>query len=54
MNNDSTVLELVNAQTPEEKLYVLLFEQNKISNTDNSTKVVSAIVGHNQFSWDGH
>ncbi len=46
MNNDSTVLEVVNAQTPE-KFYVLLFEQNKISNIDNSTKVVSAIVGHN-------
>jgi hypothetical protein len=47
MNNDSTVLELVNAQTPKDKFYVLLFEQNKISNIDNSTKVVSAIVGHN-------
>ena len=30
-----------------EKLYVLLFEQNKIGNIDNSTKLVSAIVGKN-------
>ena len=30
-----------------EKLYVLLFEQNKIGNIDNSTKIVSTIVGNN-------
>ncbi|MGD1835395.1 MAG: hypothetical protein ACPKQO_06710 [Nitrososphaeraceae archaeon] len=49
-SNDSTVLQHVNAQIPEEtdeKLYVLLFQQNKISNIDNSTETVSAIVGHN-------
>lgn len=29
------------------KIYVLLFEQNKIGNIDNSTRIVSAIVGSN-------
>jgi predicted peroxiredoxin len=51
MNNTSTVLQHVNAQDLEEntgeKLYVLLFEQNKIGNIDNSTKIVSATVGNN-------
>jgi len=51
MSNTITVLQHVNAQDLEEntgeKLYVLLFEQNKIGNIDNSTKIVSAIVGNN-------
>lgn len=51
MSNTSTVLQHVNGQDLEEntgeKLYVLLFEQNKIGNIDNSTKIVSAIVGNN-------
>jgi predicted peroxiredoxin len=50
MSNTSTVLQHVNAQDGEntdEKLYVLLFEQNKVGNIDNSTKLVSAIVGNN-------
>ena len=49
-SNESMVLQHVNAQIPEEKdekLYVLLFQQNKISNIDNSTEMVSAIVGNN-------
>jgi hypothetical protein len=36
-----------NSENTDEKLYVLLFEQNKIGNIDNSTKIVSAIVGTN-------
>jgi predicted peroxiredoxin len=50
MSNTITVLQRVNGQDLEntdEKLYVLLFEQNKIGNIDNSTKIVSAIVGNN-------
>ena len=51
MSNTSIVLQHVNAQDlgekTGEKLYVLLFEQNKIGNIDNSTKLVSAIVGNN-------
>jgi hypothetical protein len=47
MSNDPGLLQQTSAQTPEEKLYVLLFEQNKVGNIDNSTKIVSAIVGQN-------
>ena len=51
MSNTSIVLQHVNAQDlgekTGEKLYVLLFQQNKIGNIDNSTKLVSAIVGNN-------
>jgi hypothetical protein len=47
MTNDTGLIHQAGAQTPEEKLYVLLFEQNKVGNIDNSTKIVSAIVGHN-------
>lgn len=51
MSNISIVLQHANAQDLGEKigekLYVLLFEQNKIGNIDNSTKLVSAIVGNN-------
>ena len=31
----------------EEKSYILIFEQRNIGNIDNSTKIVSAIIGHN-------
>ncbi|MDN5847235.1 MAG: hypothetical protein L0H53_13285 [Candidatus Nitrosocosmicus sp.] len=31
----------------EEKSYILIFEQRNIGNIDNSTKIVSSIVGHN-------
>ena len=31
----------------EEKSYILIFEQRIIGNIDNSTKIVSSIVGHN-------
>ena len=47
MSNDAGLLQKASAQTPGEKLYVLLFEQNKVGNIDNSTKIVSAIIGHN-------
>ena len=51
MSNTSRVFQYVNAQDLKEnsgeKLYVLLFEQNKIGNIDNSTKIVSAKVGNN-------
>ncbi len=47
MSNETGLIQQAGAQTPEEKLYVLLFEQNKVGNIDNSTKIVSAIVGHN-------
>ena len=30
----------------EEKSYILIFEQRNIGNIDNSTKIVSSIVGH--------
>ena len=31
----------------EEKSYILIFEERNIGNIDNSTKIVSSIVGHN-------
>ena len=31
----------------EEKSYILIFEQRNIGNIDNSTKIVSSIIGHN-------
>ena len=30
----------------EEKSYILIFEERNIGNIDNSTKIVSSIVGH--------
>ncbi len=33
--------------TEEEKNYILVFGQRTVGNVDNSTKIVSAIVGHN-------
>jgi hypothetical protein len=47
MSDNTDLLQQVGAQNSEEKLFVLLFEQNKVGNIDNSTKIVSAIVGHN-------
>ena len=44
----SNVFKLVSAQDIEnidEKLYVILFEPNKIGNIDNSTKIISSVVG---------
>ena len=49
-SNYNNVFHSVEAQTSEkkdEKLYVLLFEQNNIGNIDNSTKMISSIVGTN-------
>ena len=43
-------LQQANAQSPtlqEEKNYILIFEHRIIGNVDNSTKIVSSIVGHN-------
>ena len=34
-------------ENTEKKQYILIFQQNKIGNIDNSTKIVSAIVGNN-------
>jgi len=47
--SNTTITELQNVTTQEhnEKSHVLLFEPNKIGNVDNSTKIVSAIVGSN-------
>ena len=48
--NNITALSLSNS-TPnsnsEEKSYILIFEQRNIGNIDNSTKIVSSIIGHN-------
>ncbi|MFB5601012.1 MAG: hypothetical protein ACE5SW_12400 [Nitrososphaeraceae archaeon] len=50
-SNFSNTIQYVLAQNTVEntdkKVYVLLFEQNKLGNIDNSTKIVSAIVGDN-------
>lgn len=34
-------------ENTEKRKYVLIFEQNKVGNIDNSTKIVSAIIGDN-------
>ena len=36
-----------NQTTEEEKNYILVFGQRTVGNVDNSTTIVSAIVGHN-------
>lgn len=47
-DNTNTFLKHVSAQERDDKkAYVLLLEQNKISNIGNSTKIISAIVGSN-------
>jgi hypothetical protein len=41
-----------NAQNPtsqEDKNYILIFEHRTVGNVDNSTKIVSSIVGHNSI-----
>ena len=48
--NNITALPLSNSTSnsnSEEKSYILIFEQRNIGNIDNSTKIVSSIVGHN-------
>ena len=48
--NNTPVLLLSNSTSnsnSEEKSYILIFEQRNIGNIDNSTKIVSSIVGHN-------
>jgi predicted peroxiredoxin len=48
--NSTTPLQLQNStgdSDTEEKSYILIFGQRTIGNIDNSTKIVSAIVGHN-------
>jgi hypothetical protein len=52
-NLSSSSLQLQNATTTtntgaaEEKTYILIFGQRTIGNIDNSTKIVSSIVGNN-------
>jgi predicted peroxiredoxin len=48
--NSTTPLQLQNSTgnpDTEEKSYILIFGQRTIGNIDNSTKIVSSIVGHN-------
>ncbi len=48
--NNTIALPLSNSTSnsnSEEKSYILIFEQRNIGNIDNSTKIVSSIVGHN-------
>jgi hypothetical protein len=48
--NNVTTLSSSNSTTNSnsaEKSYILIFEQRNIGNIDNSTKIVSSIVGHN-------
>jgi hypothetical protein len=48
--NNLTTLSLSNPTSNSdsaEKSYILIFEQRNIGNIDNSTKIVSSIVGHN-------
>ena len=48
-NAQNTAEESQNSTTTVEKNknYILVFEQRTVGNIDNSTKIVSAIVGHN-------
>ncbi|MDX1372616.1 MAG: hypothetical protein R3321_09095 [Nitrososphaeraceae archaeon] len=50
-NNLDNITQNALAQNTEEntekRKYVLIFEQNKVGNIDNSTKIVSAIIGDN-------
>ena len=48
--NNASSLQLQNStenSDTEEKSYILIFGQRTIGNIDNSTKIVSSIVGHN-------
>ncbi len=40
---------LTSAEEEEEKNYILIFGQRTVGNIDNSTKIVSSIVGHNSI-----
>ena len=49
-NSSSSKLDTINTNgnlNPEYKTYILIFGQRTIGNVDNSTKIVSSIVGHN-------
>jgi hypothetical protein len=49
-NSSSSKLDTINTNgnlNPEYKTYILIFGQRIIGNVDNSTKIVSSIVGHN-------
>jgi hypothetical protein len=48
-DNIGLQLQQANAQSPtsqEEKNYILIFGQRTVGNVDNSTKIVSSIIGH--------
>lgn len=45
--NAQNVEESPTSTTGEDKNYILVFGQRTVGNIDNSTKIVSAIVGHN-------
>lgn len=45
--NAQNVEESQTSTTGEDKNYILVFGQRTVGNIDNSTKIVSAIVGHN-------
>ncbi|MGD1838639.1 MAG: hypothetical protein ACPKPY_11370 [Nitrososphaeraceae archaeon] len=49
-SNDNTILQSVNAQNTEDtdkKMYIVVFEQNRISNVDNSTQIIPSVIGEN-------
>jgi hypothetical protein len=46
-NNTSSIDTLNSNENTEEKNYVLIFGQRTVGNIDNSTKIVSSIVGQN-------
>lgn len=46
-NTMQNALEQNTEENTEKIKYVLIFEQNKVGNIDNSTKIVSAIIGDN-------
>ena len=46
-NNTSSLDTLNSNENTEEKNYVLIFGQRTVGNIDNSTKIVSSIVGQN-------
>ena len=43
----NTAITTTNTTSAEEKTYILIFGQRTIGNIDNSTKIVSSIVGNN-------
>ena len=48
--SSSSKLDTINTNgnlNPEYKTYILIFGQRTIGNVDNSTKIVSSIIGHN-------